>query len=276
MPPLEQPQAVISATVELEQRLPDGSKTVGTGFLVSDPTPDGRPRTVLVTANHVFERMPMSAAQVDYRMRGEDGVWRYAPRAIMIRALDNRVWRRDAAHDVAVIQVNAPPELAKAAIPLSWLAGADTFTRYGLAQGDEMIVLGYPEGLAANAAGFPILRSGRVASPIEASDASPSFLLDFRVFPGNSGGPVFLAEATRRTADGAPTKEQIIAGMLTEQVEVGDQRLEIGVVTDAQFIRQAIALLDQPLSADPPPAAPALSSPPASAAAATIGRIAPD
>jgi hypothetical protein len=46
--------------------------------------------------------------------------------------------------------------------------------------------------------------------------------------------------------------------MLTQQVELNDERLEIGIVTDATFIRDAIALLDKPKSHDvPAPDAPA-------------------
>ena len=41
---------LMQATVQVEQQLPDGRHTIGTGFLISDPTPDGKPRTVLVTA----------------------------------------------------------------------------------------------------------------------------------------------------------------------------------------------------------------------------------
>jgi len=45
---------LINATVQLEQPLGDGTRTVGTGFLISAPTPDGKPRTILITANHVL------------------------------------------------------------------------------------------------------------------------------------------------------------------------------------------------------------------------------
>jgi hypothetical protein len=45
---------LIHATVQLEQPLGDGTRTVGTGFLIEAPSPDGKPRTVLITANHVL------------------------------------------------------------------------------------------------------------------------------------------------------------------------------------------------------------------------------
>lgn len=252
------PQNMMQATVEVEAPLPDGRHTIGTGFLVDDPTPDGRPRTVLVTANHVFERVPGAEAHIGYRVQGKDGGWRYDPQPIAIRDGKTELWRHNSAHDVAVIAVKAPPAFAKAAIPISWLAGDETFAKYGIGPGDEMMVLGYPQGLSANSAGFPILRSGRVASPIEAAGANPTFLLDFHVFPGNSGGPVFIADAQRRRP-GAPEAQEVqfVAGVLTQQVELNNERLEIGIVTDAQFVRDAIALLDQPGGAPEPAPAPA-------------------
>ena len=245
---------LMSATVQVEQPLADGTRTVATGFLVSDPTPDGRPRVVLITADHVFEGMPGDQATIGYRVKGPGGVWSFAPRQFPIRAGGKPLWTRSPTRDVAAIAITAPAAFAKAAIPLAWLAASDTFTKYGVGPGDEMMVLGYPQGLSANAAGFPILRSGRVASPIEPDKVSPTFLLDFRVFPGNSGGPVFISQPDHRApgSDSAAQPVQFIAGMLTQQVELNDVRLELGIVTDAEFIRETIAELDQPASQSVP------------------------
>lgn len=239
---------LMQATVQVEQALPDGRHTIAAGFLIDDPTPDGKPRTVLVTAEHVFERMPGRDAHVGYREQGADGGWRYKPQDLTIRTADGAPrWTRHPTRDVAAIVVKAPEAFARAAIPLSMLAKSDTFGAYNIGPGDEMMVLGYPEGFSANAAGFPILRSGRVASPIEPASVSPTFLLDFRVFPGNSGGPVFIADAARRRPGADQAQDvQFIAGMLTQQVEPNNERLEIGIVTDAEFIRETVASLDGP------------------------------
>lgn len=252
---------LINATVQLEQPLGDGTRTVGTGFLINAPTPDGAPRVVLVTAGHVFDRMPIATARIGYRVQQQDGGWRYDPRPLTIREGDGKPdWTRHPDRDIAVIAIVAPPEFARAAIPLAWLAQDDTFTRYGLGPGDEMMALGFPRGLSANQAGFPILRAGRVASyPLAPSANFPTFLLDFSVFPGNSGGPVFMAQGARRRPGASETQEvQFIAGMLTQQVELSGERLEIGIVTHARYIRETIAMLDgvKPPSArrtEPPP-----------------------
>jgi len=264
------PSELIAATVQIEQVLPGGARTIGTGFLVSDPTPDGHPRTVLITANHVLKNMPGAQAHIGYRLQGKGGAWTFDPQPLTIRTrADAPLWRRHPTRDVAAIVVKAPDAFAKAAIPLAWLAGDETFTRYGVGPGDEMMVLGYPQGLSANAAGFPILRAGRVASPIDASAVSPTFLLDFRVFPGNSGGPVFISDPDRRdpTSDRAEPAA-FVAGILTQQVEVNSQPLQIGIVTEAAFIRQTLTLLDQPAVASATPE-PATETPTAKIASST-------
>lgn len=238
---------LIKATVQLEQPLGDGSRTVGTGFLVSDPTPDGKPRTILVTAAHVLEKMPSMSARIGYRIQGSEGVWRYDPEALKIRDGDHPLWTKHPTRDVAAMVVEAPPEFAKAAIPLNYLAQDDTFNKFNLGPGDEMMALGFPRGLSANSAGFPILRSGRVASyPLAPATNFPTFLMDFSVFPGNSGGPVFMAEGARRRPGASESQEvQFVAGLLTQQVELSGERLEIGIVTHAKFIRETLALLDK-------------------------------
>jgi S1-C subfamily serine protease len=239
---------LMAATVEIEQQLPDGRHMIGAGFLIDDPTPDGRARTVLVTAAHVLNNMPGRQAHIGYRVQGASGSWRYAPQSLTIRSAGGPLWRRSPDHDVAVMAVVAPPQFAKAAIPLAWLADTPAFTHSGLNAGDELLVLGYPQGLSANTAGFPILRSGRVASPIDEPDQSPTFLLDFRVFPGNSGGPVFALNAP---AADLSQPAPVVMGMLTQQVEMNNERLEIGIVTEAPFIRDTIEMLDKPSAAAP-------------------------
>lgn len=238
---------LIKATVQLEQPLADGSRTVGTGFLIADTAPDGKPRTILITAAHVLERMPSVTARIGYRVQSVDRVWRYDPEALQIRNGDHPLWVKHPTRDIAAMVVEAPQEFVRAAIPLNYLAKDDTFSDFNLGPGDEMMALGFPRGLSANPAGFPILRSGRVASyPLTPSADFPTFLLDFAVFPGNSGGPVFMAQAGRRRPGANEAQDvQFIAGVLTQQVELSGERLEIGIVTHAKFIRETLAMIDQ-------------------------------
>lgn len=239
---------LIHATVQLEQPLGDGTRTVGTGFLISETAPDGTPRTVLVTAGHVLSKMPGQEARIGYRFANPDGSWSYSPQSLRIRDADGRqLWTQHPSRDVAAISITAPDPFARAAIPISWLAEDETLQASQVSPGDEMMALGFPRGLSANQAGFPILRSGRVASfPIAPAAAFPTFLLDFSVFPGNSGGPVFVSQARRRIGSADSQDVQFIAGLLTQQVELNSERLEIGIVTHAKYIRETIALMEDP------------------------------
>ena len=137
---------------------------------------------------------------------------------------------------------------------------------WGIGPGDEMMTVGYPLGQSSNRAGFPILRTGRVASyPLTPFSRFPTFLLDITVLFGNSGGPVFMSETSRRRPGTEQDSNGLIVGVLTRQL-----CLEIGVVTPAAYVRETIALLDNPMllgPPQPPPAAPVAPSTPAPAPA---------
>ena len=191
--------------------------------------------------------MPGPIATVGFRVENADGSWRYDPMPLKIRDGDKELWLHHPDRDVAAISIEAPPEFAKAALPETWLATDDTFAKFDVGPGDEMLALGFPEGLSANSAGFPILRSGKVASfPLGPSSAFPTFLLDFNVFPGNSGGPVYVRDTAHRAPVGSSVPDGFIAGMLTQQVELNSQNLSIGIVTDARFVRETLSLIDNP------------------------------
>lgn len=239
---------LIDATVQLDQPSGPGTRTVGTGFLIQAPRPDGTPRVVLVTAAHVLEKMAEPQARIGWRIALAEGAWRFDPQPLTIRdEVGEALWTQHPDQDVAVMEITAPEPFARAAIPLAWLADRTTFEALQVGPGDELLSLGFPRGLSANRAGFPILRVGRIASwPLSPIAAFPTFLLDFTVFPGNSGGPVFWTPSARRRPGMPEPETAFIAGLLSEEVRVGDDRLDIGVVTPAVFIREAIALLDTP------------------------------
>jgi hypothetical protein len=229
--------ALIKATVQIDQPISEAKRMVGTGFLVSVPRADGTNEIVLVTAAHVFEKMPAADVRIGWRVQGVQGSWNYVPSNMTIRTSTGPTWYQHPSQDIAVIPVNVPEGLRDSAIPAAWLADDATFINERVAAGDEMMTLGYPHGLSANVAGFPILRAGRLASwPVAPSNTYPTFLIDLTAVPGNSGGPVFM------TSQGGKG-HTFIAGVLIKQVEDDNQRLELGVVTDAVFVRETINLM---------------------------------
>jgi len=240
---------LIAATVQLDQRNDErATRRVGTGFLIDAPRSDGRPRTVLVTAHHVLDGMPGPDARIGWRVQMPEGRWRFAPEPLRIREENgDPVWVRHPERDIAVMEVSAPPAFARAAIPLGWLADANAFEVWQVGPGDELLTLGYPHGYSSNTAGFPILRVGRVASwPLTPIEAFPAFMLDFPVFPGNSGGPVFWTPSARKAPGSTQPEHPFIAGVLVSEAQPDAGALRIGIVAHAQFVREAIALLEAP------------------------------
>ncbi len=264
--------ALIKATVQIDQPINDAKRMVGTGFLINVPKKDGTMETVLVTAAHVFEKMPAPEVRVGWRVQNPKGAWVYMPSNIIIRTKDGPAWFQHPSQDIAVIPVSVPAGAREAVLPETLLADDSTFAADHVTAGDEMMTLGYPHGLSANVAGFPILRAGKLASyPVAPSAAFPTFLIDLTAVPGNSGGPVFMA---------TPAGKGFIAGVLIKQVEDGDQRLELGVVTDSIFVRQTIDVMlkaeaagQVPVNLRVQPAAPAPMHTPAGATTDTKDMI---
>lgn len=234
---------LIEATVRLEQPLGDRQSTVGTGFMVLATRPDGAPRTILITARHVFDNMPRDKVSVGLRHRDAKGEWTHMPVSVRIRdAAGAPAWTRHPTQDVAAIEL--PAGLEVHAVPVAELPGERALETLGVQPGDEMMVLGFPGGVAANTAGFPILRSGRVASyPLSPADRYPTYLVDLTVFDGNSGGPVYMVAAQPGAQPGAPLRAVTVTGLLTQQLKLRGDRLDIGNVTQADFITETIALM---------------------------------
>jgi hypothetical protein len=243
-PPISSVVDLIEATVRLEQPLTGRESTVGTGFIVLSRARDGSPRTILITANHVFAGMPHDKASVGFRRRDDEGGWRYAPVSIRIRDADgDPLWTRHPTQDIAAIEL--PSNLATAALPARELPGERALETLGVQPGDEMMVLGFPHGVAANPAGFPILRSGRVASyPLSPADRYPTYMVDFNVFAGNSGGPVYVALRRPSGESRSASTPIAVTGVLTQQVKFNGDRLAIGNVTQADFITETISLME--------------------------------
>lgn len=232
---------LIEATVKVEQPLGNGQRTIGTGFIVTRTTPDGTPRAILITANHVLTAMPHQRVTVGFRMRDELGSWRYSPLSVQIREADGRPhWTNHPTQDVAVLEL--PATIIHGAVPSTELPGERALETLGVQPGDEMMVLGYPRGLSANSQGFPILSAGRVASyPLSPADKYPTYLVNMNVHAGNSGSPVYLV--LPRPAEGASARV-VVTGLLTQQIKYNGDRLAIGNVTQADFISETISLMD--------------------------------
>jgi len=260
---LELNSILMECTFMLEGRNAQGQPTVGTGFVMGRPLPNtpGKLRYVLITAAHVLNEMVGESMVLHLRRKLGENNWVPAPVAIPIRANGQPVWTKHPTADVAVMYVSLPTELSLPLLTTDLLADDNMLSRFEIHPGDELECLGYPFGFASNAAWFPVLRSGKIASyPLLPTAVTKSFLCDFRVFKGNSGGPVYFVQSNRFYGNSFRLGENIhfIAGLVSEEEslpqvmtgvyeqEIRQLQLGLAVVVHASLIKQTVEMLPPP------------------------------
>jgi len=235
--------------------------SLGTCFILAHASSanPGVSHYVLITAKHVLEGFKGDTAVLHLRKRVGDQYERLIHN-IQIRKEGSPTWVSHPSADVAAIRPLIPKKSNIRSIKVistALLADDNMLKTYEVQPGDELMVLGYPFGVESNQSGFPILRSGRIASfPLVPTQLTKTFLLDFEVFKGNSGGPVFLYDRNRYYG-GKPHFGRIrfIVGLVSEernltekvqsleQITVKRHRLALAVIVHAKLIRETIELL---------------------------------
>lgn len=114
--------------------------------------------------------------------------------------------------------VRWPVEITHPVPSTEMLPDDATLIKYGVGPGLELKSLGYPLGNMSNDAGFPILRTGVIASyPLLPTAETKTFLFDFRVFKGNSGGSVYYSEAAAKGPAQMCCQPQFIMGLVSQE-----------------------------------------------------------
>jgi S1-C subfamily serine protease len=251
--PIELHSVMMEATIKIvgpaDLAKPQLVRT-GTGFVVGRPVPDQPNRSyfVLVTAAHVFRDIQGENAVLIVRTKAETGPYQRREHPIRIRIGSSPLWTEHPDSDVAVMYVALPDNVALQPIPDEFLATDSDFTKWEFHPGDEVFTVGYPHGFEANEFGFPVLRSGRIASfPLAPAAALKNFKVDFSVFGGNSGGPIYINQLGRQYGNSYNIDERVfrVLGLVSQQISLTatGERLNVAVVVHAHFIRGAIALL---------------------------------
>jgi hypothetical protein len=258
---------LMESTFKLEGQTAQGQTTIGTAFVMGRPYPRKpgeqaqKARYVLITAAHVLEEMQGDTATLYLRRKIDNDNWAKVPLAIPIRANGQPLWTKHPSADVAVMYIRLPSEVSIPLLSTDLLADDSMIQQYEIHPGDELKCLGYPLGLEANDAGFPVLRSGTIASyPLLPTNATKVFLFDFRVFKGNSGGPVYFVDSNRTYKGHTMVGESIhfIMGLVSgerlfqQQIpgpyseEVRQLQLGLAQVVHASLIKEAINSLPSP------------------------------
>lgn len=236
--------------------------SMGTGFVIGKPTKPGENTSyyVLVTAAHVLESAQDDTIVLHVRRKKDKGYEKIQHR-IAIRKSGKKLWTKHPKVDVAVMYVSLPNDMDVALLPMTFLASDENLKAFEIRPGDQLFALGYPLGQESNNTGFPILRTGILASyPILPTEDTKHFLFDFQVYKGNSGGPVFLI-GQNRYYNGSTHLGMVrmILGLVSQERGLQEVRqsiyetehrthpLKLAVVVHASFISEAINMLpDKP------------------------------
>jgi S1-C subfamily serine protease len=240
-----------------------GPGSMGTGFIIGKPDTNntGNAFYTLVTADHVLSKMQGETAVLVLRQYRETDEWTRIEVPIRIRDGATPLWKKHPDVDIAGIFVRLPPNTVRTLLTTAWLISDKQLTEYEIYPGMELMCLGYPFGAEANSLGFPILRSGRIASyPLTPTKTTKTFLFDFTVFRGNSGGPVYFMEkdpsygGMRRIGTaiygiiGLVIEERNITEHIQDLYEKKEKitPLQIGSVVHASFIKELVESMGFP------------------------------
>jgi len=253
---------LMESTFKIEGATSDGRGMLGTCFILSKIAGTNWGWNILVTANHVLSGIATDEATLHLRQTNEAGVFTNFSFSLKIRDKGKPLWVRHPEADVAAIFLSLPKQFVGSHhwITSEMLAGDELFKRMDVRPGDELMCLGYPLGLeSGGVGGFPILRSGRIASyPIWPSSQAKTFLLDMTTYGGNSGGPVFF-DFRKRELPGLSSSQWVnqigIAGLVSEDIRkmehsegyFGNSTLNmplgIAIVVPAEFIKQTVDMV---------------------------------
>ncbi len=269
-PPPAQPKpetelntVMMESTFKIEGRGTQNQPVIGTVFLMGRPFPNDptKGRYVLITAAHVLDDMQGDTAVIHLRKKADGETWSPSPQPLQIRAHGQPLWLKYPDADVAVMYIEIPPAVRIPLLSTDLLADDATLAKFEIHPGDTLQCLGYPLGIQANEAGFPILRSGKIASyPLLPTESTKTFLLDFNVFQGNSGSPAYMVESNRMYQHGVYLGQTIgfIAGLVSQEVTFDQQSsglyfveahqypLGLAVVVHASLIKKAVYMLPSP------------------------------
>lgn len=226
-----------------------GATTGGTVFLMGKPIGNGKASYVMVTAAHVFDDIAGEQAAITFHYKDADGKYRQVEYPIKIRDGDRALYTKHSSVDVAALYVQMPAQFQSVKIlDIALLLKDEWITQFEIHPGDELLCLGFPL-FASGEHGYPILRGGTIASyPLVPQKEYKTWLFDFRVFPGNSGGPVYFADRNRTYGKVTHLGEtiQFVVGLVTQQAFaplVGNRDLQLGIIIPATYIRETLDML---------------------------------
>lgn len=191
----------LQSVVLIERQMADGNfQPSATGFLVGfaiNNEPDLNKRlykVFLLTNRHVFNNQEQLWIRFDRKE-----IKNTVKFPIQLKVGSEIKWlaHSDERVDLAMLTIS-PDFLNKNAVEWTFIneelfAYPNNFEEVGIELGDSIFIAGFPLGISGSERNYAVVRSGTVARlDQEIIQSINAFLIDATVFPGNSGGPVFI------------------------------------------------------------------------------------
>ncbi len=223
----------------------------GTVFVMGVPLAKGgrAAKWVLITAAHVLDDIGPDQATLIVRRRDAHGAYTSYPYDLPIRDGGKPRYVEHRTADVAAMYVALPTDVPVTALMPDFLVDDKMTEDMDLHPGDEVFLLGFPLAIIGRG-GFPILRSGHIASyPLTPMKKVKQIDLDALILGGNSGGPVYYSYQ-QRFIKGVPrvglwrgVLGLVVKAEASNLPEDAHQSLNYGSIVPAPFIRETIEML---------------------------------
>lgn len=186
-------------TVRIDTIAPDGSQGSGTGFFFTHKI-DEREYPFIVTNKHVIMGTKEGVLSFIQRKDGEPELGN----GLKLQITDNwaNIWfvHPSSDVDIAICPLNPVENEIKQSlnidifyrsIPSSCIPSIEQIRNLDAIE--DVLFIGYPNGIWDRKNLLPVARRGITASPIEIDfEGRPIFIIDASVFGGSSGSPIFI------------------------------------------------------------------------------------
>ena len=192
-------EKLIHSTVRIECDLGGGAISTGTGYFYMFFEGEEKSVPCIVTNKHVVQGAIKGVINLTVAKDGKPQLGNF--KSFTIDNFERKcIFHDDENIDLAIFPIAPLLNQAEEAeelfhyIPLAKPTIATDDLLSSLSSMEDIVMIGYPNGIWDSTHNLPIIRRGITAThPRLSYNGKPEFIIDAACFPGSSGSPVFLA-----------------------------------------------------------------------------------